>query len=660
MQSKFFPSALVCAGIGVSACSPFAFAQSETRLPEVVVTANRFELRQAEEPTSMTVISANEILQSGAQTVQDILFQQAGITFLDLAGGPNKQIDLRGFGISGDQNTLILLNGQRITENELASADLASIPLASIERIEILRGSGAVLYGRGATGGTINIITKKNIDRKNTATVELQGGSFDTLGLVTAARIASDSIGIAVFSDLNATDNYRRNNQLRQQNLTADMTYWGDRGPISLRASTGNQYLRLPGERTREELSSDPRGTRNPNDYADLDTARLALSTEQRVSFGFFGLDITHRTRDSTAFYPSFGMASPTLTSANVSSISPRFRIPFDIAGTKHSAIVGLDWDRWNWRYLSREVSPDIVDATAHQINQSLYFRHTIDFNTGTVVAFGARQQRIVTEAFMDNTDKQARNVSATELAVQQALGGGWSLRGKAGSSFRLQTVDELINRFTSELTLLEPQTSKDIEAGVSYEQQANSVTLNVFQSQVNNEIRYFSHPAGFLQSGNFNMPPTSHRGIEVSAKWSLSPTMVAGLNYAYTEAFFRSGEINGSSVAGKIVPLVPKHKLTTSLGWKLSERTNLNARVTYVDATRLDGDDANTSEFRRPAFTVADLVLNHEVGNWRLRASALNLFNEQYFTYGFISGSSYSAYPAAGRGVFMSAQYQF
>jgi len=49
---------------------------------------------------------------------------------------------MRGFGIFGDQNTLILVDGQRISENEQIPADLASIPLSSIERIEILRGSG--------------------------------------------------------------------------------------------------------------------------------------------------------------------------------------------------------------------------------------------------------------------------------------------------------------------------------------------------------------------------------------------------------------------------------------------------------------------------------------------------------------------------------------
>ncbi|WJJ93551.1 TonB-dependent receptor plug domain-containing protein [Neopusillimonas aromaticivorans] len=65
--------------------------------------------------------------------------------------------------MTGDQNTLVLLNGQRLSDFEGGTARLSSIPIESIERIEILRGSGAVQYGSGATAGTINIITKSPI-----------------------------------------------------------------------------------------------------------------------------------------------------------------------------------------------------------------------------------------------------------------------------------------------------------------------------------------------------------------------------------------------------------------------------------------------------------------------------------------------------------------
>ncbi|MFN8997408.1 MAG: TonB-dependent receptor plug domain-containing protein, partial [Betaproteobacteria bacterium] len=137
-----------------------AVAQSNLSTPDVVVTASRFVQPRRDPAVGVTVITAEEIRASGALTLPEVLSRQAGFTVRDSSGSPNRQIDLRGFGITGDQNTLILVNGQRLSENETTPADLASISLASVERIEVLRSSGAVLYGSGATGGTVNIITR--------------------------------------------------------------------------------------------------------------------------------------------------------------------------------------------------------------------------------------------------------------------------------------------------------------------------------------------------------------------------------------------------------------------------------------------------------------------------------------------------------------------
>lgn len=169
-------------------------------LPPVSVVGTRFEQQLLDEPVQTTVVTADDILRSGARTLVDVLALQTSIQVIDNSGSPNRQIDLRGFGMTGDQNTLILLDGQRITENELASADLASIPLASIERIEILRGSGAVMYGRGATGGTINIITKKNQEMGINAMVSGTIGSYGTRGVSASVGMSNDRLSLSVFA----------------------------------------------------------------------------------------------------------------------------------------------------------------------------------------------------------------------------------------------------------------------------------------------------------------------------------------------------------------------------------------------------------------------------------------------------------------------------
>jgi iron complex outermembrane receptor protein len=155
----FFKQIRSLPAAAIALVSSTVFAQV-TPLPSVVVTASRFATPLSDAPIGMTVIDLEQIAASTASNLPELLGQQVGIQVRDNAGSPDRQIDLRGFGITGDQNTLILLDGRRLNENELASTRLSAIPLASIERIEILRGSGSVLYGGGATGGTIHIITR--------------------------------------------------------------------------------------------------------------------------------------------------------------------------------------------------------------------------------------------------------------------------------------------------------------------------------------------------------------------------------------------------------------------------------------------------------------------------------------------------------------------
>lgn len=640
----------------VLVCMTSAHAQvgKEPSLPTVVVTGTRFEDGIGHDPVRTSVITAEEIMRSGARFLGEVLERQTSIQLIDNSGSPNRQIDLRGFGMTGDQNTLILLDGQRITENELASADLASIPLDAVERIEIIRGSGAVLYGRGATGGTINIITKKNTRGTTSAMLGATAGSFNTLGAKASANISSDRFGLSVFAEKTDSDNYRLNNKLRQENITATLSYRGDNGPFTLRYSGGNQYLGLPGARTAQELLTARRDAKYPTDYSQLDTARLALGTEQKIGQIFFGLDLTHRGRDATAVL--YGQDA-NLTNTLANSVSPRLRIPFDVGRTYHSLVVGVDWDRWTWDFRNT-VSMPSPSATAIQRNSAAYFRHTIDLPTETTIALGARAHRVSTDARDGAYDgTQIRNVSASEFAIKQGLIEGFTLNAKVGTSFRIQTVDELRGFGFSALSILEPQTSRDIDLGLIYQGGYGFFGVTAFQYRINDEILY--NPYSFT---NVNLPPTERRGVEFEGRWEAAKTLSADGNFTITDAKFIGGSFNGSPVAGNELPLTPRYKAALSINWLPDPSTRVVVRATYLGESRMDNDQLNTSSFRRPAFTILDLLCMYQIERWQLRASVQNLLNEKYFSYGVISTTSqtYNAYPAAGRNVLFTAERQF
>jgi len=160
----------------VTGCISLSWAQDET----LVITATRFPDSKRDLPVGVTVISADDIRKSATSNLPEILAHFGLLQVRNLAGTQNQQIDLRGFGVTGDQNTLILIDGVRISENELESAQLSAIPLESIERIEIVRGGGAVLYGSGATGGTINIITRRGQPGESRAYALGRAGGYAT------------------------------------------------------------------------------------------------------------------------------------------------------------------------------------------------------------------------------------------------------------------------------------------------------------------------------------------------------------------------------------------------------------------------------------------------------------------------------------------------
>src|SRR5690349_16823737 len=245
--------------------------------PSIVVTATRFPDSRRDLPVGVTVITADDIRKSASSNLGDILAQFGLLQIRDLAGTQNPQIDLRGFGVTGDQNTLVLLDGLRLSEADLESAQLSAIPLESIERIEIVRGSGAVLYGAGATGGTINIITRRARAGEARALALARAGGYGTEEFRGSYARQGDTLGGAIAASYEDTAGYRANSHYRQKNALARID--GDFGATRAYFKLGvdEQRQRLPGSLTEAEIAADPRQTETPNDWRERDGANAIL-----------------------------------------------------------------------------------------------------------------------------------------------------------------------------------------------------------------------------------------------------------------------------------------------------------------------------------------------------------------------------------------------
>ena len=202
------------------------FAQEkEVILEKVVVTATRDEQEIRKIPANVTIIGKEEIERSNAKTTVDVLKDEVGVVVRDYTGnGKTASVDIRGFGETGAINTLVLVDGRRVNEIDLSGVDWTQVPLDQVERIEIVRGPGSVLYGDNAVGGVINIITKKP-EKPFSAKSEVIRGSY-------LYHKESGSVGgkwgpfsAILHADYSSTEGYRENGFLRYKDVGGKIIY---------------------------------------------------------------------------------------------------------------------------------------------------------------------------------------------------------------------------------------------------------------------------------------------------------------------------------------------------------------------------------------------------------------------------------------------------
>ena len=147
----------------------------------VTVTATRQRSTVSEVPASVEIISLGQLQSAAPQTITDALQAVAGVYTKDYGSvGDMKTISIRG---STSSQVLVLLDGQRLNSAQSGDVDLSTIPIAGVERIEVVRGSASALYGTDAVGGVINIITKrKPVESQMSLTASTVAGSFGTYG----------------------------------------------------------------------------------------------------------------------------------------------------------------------------------------------------------------------------------------------------------------------------------------------------------------------------------------------------------------------------------------------------------------------------------------------------------------------------------------------
>jgi iron complex outermembrane receptor protein len=652
-------------------------AAQDIVLPDLYVTASR--LGAGITGAATTVITSEDIARSPGATLQDVLSQEPGIQVQNLFGGvagARDVVDLRGFGATATSNTLVLVNGRRLNDVDLAGVDFAAIPREAIERIEITRGnSGAVLYGDGATGGVINIVTKTGVGLPSRAKV---GGGIGSFGYVEGNGSAVTSFGpftTSAYATAINSDGYRVNNALRERNGVGELRYAGGEATAFFNLSGDTQEIGLPGGRhvtlTSSELVTDRRGAATPFDYADKQGINLTAGVTRNLANGIELIaDGGIRRKDQqAAFFSSFGSDFDSYFDAGLTTLSltPRANIDAVFAGLPWHATMGVDIYESLYnseRSLHRGSAPyhhyDIDQRTA-----AAYLQDTVNLVPSTDLSFGGRvQENIVSArdrfdpnapgAFFSTAPVEGEPLDRTEtqyalhVGLEHRLTESFALFGRAARSFRLPTVDERIGLapFGTPTNFdLKTQTSHDFETGFRVRTGGLFVQTSAYLMDLVNEI-YFS-PATFT---NVNLDPTRRYGVETTASYQLTEAVRLKGGAAYTRAVFREGPF-----AGNDVPLVSHFTANAGVSWDIMRKALvLDVVARYVGERRFDNDAANFQPLI-PAHTVVDARIGGEFDRFFYSIAIQNVFNVLYFDYGIASAftfGTYNAYPMPGRSV--------
>ncbi|MES2538500.1 MAG: TonB-dependent receptor [Pseudomonadota bacterium] len=636
--------------IAIAAAFPvslFAQATQEKILAPVVVTSSRFASDPSLAPIGATVITAEEIRNAGVDNVNQAIRKIGGVYGRQSSfGSQDFDLDLRGFGVASSQNMVVLVDGVRLSENEGLAPIMSSIPVDSVERIEIIRGGSSVLYGDGATGGVINIITKRATQPGLHGSVTAEIGQLGHRDVRSTVSRNWGSFALDANVSKQRADNYRDNNAIDQENFSGGAQWTSAEGRFGIRADIARQDSRLAGGLSLAQYQNNPRQTLTPKQYAVIDTDRYTAFIERRFGAWEAAAELSHRER--TTLYGTDG-TSPMVYKGRQTQFSPRIRNLRSIDGMINELVVGFDLIRWN-----RDVDSSFSQQRASQKSRAVYARDELRVGKARV-ALGARHEVFDKDSvdpapFSTATYSSSQALNAWELQGSYEIAPLVNLFAKAGQSYRVANVDE--NGFTAVPNRpLNPQTSHDLELGASVGNAENRLTAKLFRHRLRNEI-FFDPTIGFF-GANGNLDPTRRQGVEVETSTRIAKTFRLSAQWQHVNAEFTDG-VN----AGKEMVLVPKNTVSMRLSWLPGDGQTADIGAQWVGSQRYGGDFSNSCSAVIPSYTTLDGRYARRVGQWEFAVIGNNLTDKNYFSQAYSCRGG--IYPSAGRQIKVSARYDF
>lgn len=642
----------------------------------IEISKSRTAEQQALLATPVRIIDRKLIEQHANQDVPSLLRDVAGIQVRNFSGIPGTAgtVDFRGYGAAASANLLVLVDGRRLNDVDLSGIDFALIPVDMIERIEIMPSGAAVLYGDGAGGGVINIVTRRA--RHTGGSVSAALGHLETRRLSAHGELADAGNSVLGYARSLETNGYRNNGELEQYQAglegRASLT---NRQELFGRLDLKRERQNLPGARTVspsqgiDELSQDRQGTTTPFDYADQDTANLHAGWQLDTDHvGQFTLDGGFRRKEQESFLSGSFLD----TQLETLSLTPRWQSSAIVGTTRHNWLAGVDLYRSDYDS-NRGAGAGLVPVHRLAIEQdsdAIYGQYGIQLESGVAASLGARTQKVTLKA-RDQLDSTAPGAAWESEAAplhqrtrEDSYSGGMSF--KIGDhqkiyvtlerTVRFGTVDELFEYnafFMREFSPLKPQRAHHASLGYRLDAATLRYEAELYGQRLRNEIHF--NPQTFT---NDNLDPTQRKGLRQELSWQVQPGLTLLANYAYTDAEFRAGPFDGNKV-----PVVARHTGLLGADVAFWQQWTLSSRLNYVGSKYFDNDESNDFGKKIPAYSQLDLKLGYTAGNLHAALGVQNVGDVKAHDYGarstFTAGR-HNAYPLPERRAMLEMQYKF
>ncbi|MBI2902205.1 MAG: TonB-dependent receptor [Candidatus Methylomirabilis oxyfera] len=652
-------------------------AEEASRLEAVVVSASRIEQKLRDVPANVTVITREEIQQSPARTVDDLLRQVPGFSLFrrssSLVTHPTAQgVSLRGIGPSGVSRTLVLLDGVPLNDPFGGWVYWSKVPLESIERIEVVRGGGSGVYGNYALAGVINIVTKRPEARVAQAKLDL--GTRNTVDADILASHVTGPWGISLEGNFFRTDGYKivREDQRGKIDIDADSEHKTFNGRVEYTPSLTSSLF-LAGSFFNEDRGNGTPLQSNSTEAGYIGTGgriKTADGSDWQLTL-FSHLQTFNSTFSSAA--PDRNSETPALDQFDVPStaVGANFQWSKKIYET-HLVTAGTDL-----RWIEGETNEDFTFSQAlreftrrrkaggEQFLAGVYLQDIFTPVPRLQVTIGGRldfwqsfdasriennrQTGAVTrsESFPDRDEMAfSPKVALLYHATDQV-----SVRGSYYHGFRAPTINELFRPFrvrndiTEANASLEPERLIGGEVGMDYTVARNLVgRLTAFWNEVEDPVANVTigagpgvvAPCGFVPAGGVcrqrqNLDRTRIRGIEAELEYRPYAHWTVSGSYLFNNTEVLSAP-SQPELEGKRIAQVPKNQFTVKVSYTNPTLINAYVQGRYVG----DQFEDDINSLKLGDFFVVDLMLWRPIPIPKVTAGEIflgieNLFDRTY-----------------------------